>query len=123
MEEKIIKGIKYRLNEETLTAKVIQKKGYSGDIVIPDTVVSKKVSYKVTSIGDCAFKDCETLISISIPNSVKIIGTCAFECCTSLTSITIPDSVKTIDNNVFNWCKSLASITIPNSVTTITMIL
>lgn len=42
MEEKIINGIKYRLNEETLTAEVIRKRGYSGDIVIPEVVVYKK---------------------------------------------------------------------------------
>ena len=45
--EKIINGIKYLLSERKLTAEVIRKRGYSGDIVIPDTVVSKKVSYKV----------------------------------------------------------------------------
>ena len=34
MIEKIIKGIKYRLDEENLTAEVIQKKGYDGDVEI-----------------------------------------------------------------------------------------
>jgi len=54
MEEKIIKGIKYRLNEKTLTAEVIRKRGYSGDIVIPETVVNQNVSYKVTCIDALA---------------------------------------------------------------------
>ena len=36
MLEKIIKGIKYSLDEETKTAEVIKKKGYEGDIIIPE---------------------------------------------------------------------------------------
>ena len=53
MLEKIIKGIKYRLDEETMTAEVIAKRnGYEGDIIIPETVVSNRASYLVTSIGE-----------------------------------------------------------------------
>jgi hypothetical protein len=57
MEKIEIKGINYRLNEETLTAEVIeQENGYEGDIIIPETVVFQEVAYRVTSIGDCAFR-------------------------------------------------------------------
>ena len=55
MIDKSIKGIKYRLYEENRTAEVIQKKGYEGDIIIPEIVVFKKVAYRVTSIGGWAF--------------------------------------------------------------------
>ena len=89
MEEKIINGIKYRLDEETLTAEVIRKKGYSGDIVIPEVVVYKKVSYKVTTIGYAAFENCESLTSIIIPKSVRLIEGFAFKGCKYLTSINI----------------------------------
>ena len=65
MIEKIIEGIKYRLDEENLTAKVIQKKGYEGDFIIPETVVFKKVAYRVTSIGKYAFYGCSSLTSIT----------------------------------------------------------
>ena len=41
MIDKSIKGIKYRLDVENLTAEVIQKKGYEGDIIIPEIVVFK----------------------------------------------------------------------------------
>ena len=130
MEEKIINGIKYRLNEETLTAEVIRKRGYSGDIVIPDTVVSKKVSYKVTSIGESAFANCKSLTSISIPNSVTSIGDYAFYLCSSLTSIEVNannQNYASIDGVLYNkdvttliCCPGgKTSITIPNSVTSI----
>ena len=73
----------------------------------------------MTTIGDCAFKECTSLTSITIPNSVTTIGGGAFKECTSLTSITIPNSVTTIGYEAFYGCKKLTSITIPNSVTTI----
>ena len=117
MVEKIIKGIKYSLNEQTMTAEVIAKRnGYEGDIIIPETVVSNRASFLVTSIGENAFFSCKSLTSITLPNSVKSIGMGSFTYCESLTSITIPDSVKVIANMAFYRCSSLTEITIPNSV-------
>ena len=119
MIEETIQGIKYRLDEENLTAEVIQKKGYEGDIIIPETVVLKKVAYRVTSIGESAFESCESLTSIVIPDSVKSIGDRAFFRCSSLTSIVIPDGVTSIGERAFEYCNSLTSIVIPDSVTSI----
>ena len=117
MVEKIIKGIKYRLNEETQTAEVIAKRnGYEGDIIIPETVVSNRVSYLVMSIGKNAFLDCKSLTSITLPDSIKSIGFGAFMSCESLSKITLPDSVKSIESYAFYRCSSLTEITIPNSV-------
>ena len=70
--DKIIKGIKYLLNEENLIAEVIHTDGYKGDIIIPETVVHESVSYRVTSIGEDAFAYSD-LISIVIPDGVTII--------------------------------------------------
>ena len=47
MEKIEIKGINYRLNEETLTAEVIAEKVYEGDIIIPETVVFNELTYRV----------------------------------------------------------------------------
>ena len=117
MLEKIIKGIKYRLDEETMTAEVIAKRnGYEGDMIIPETVVSNRASYLVTSIGKNAFFDCKSLTSITLPDSVKSIGFGAFMSCESLSKITLPESVKSIEGYAFYRCESLTEITIPNSV-------
>ena len=110
MEEKIINGIRYRLDEETLTAEVIPKRRYSGDIVIPDVVVHKKVSYKVTSIGNDAFFRCKSLTSIIISNSVTTIGEAAFNRCRSISSVIIPDGVISIGWYAFLGCTSLVDI-------------
>ena len=77
------------------------------------------ISQGVTSIGEHAFRWCESLTLITIPNGVTSIGDSAFSGCKSLTSITIPNSVTSIGKSAFFWCGSLTSITIPNSVTSI----
>ena len=120
MIEQIINGINYRLNEETLTAEVINKSGgYEGDIIIPETVVLKKVAYRVTSIGESAFDCCFSLTSIVIPDSVTSIGPTAFSSCSSLTSMVIPDGVTSIGGRAFSGCSSLSSIVIPKSIKSI----
>ena len=73
----------------------------------------------VTSIGEVAFAECESLASVTIPDSVTSIGYWAFTGCSSLTSVTIPDSVTSIRVQAFYWCESLASVIIPESVTEI----
>ena len=115
---------------------------YSGNIVIPATVVYQGLTYNVTtideesffycsgltsitipnsvtSIGDNAFRGCSGLTSITIPNSVNHIGIRAFSGCSGITSIALPNSIKTIDSGAFFGCIGLTSITIPNSVNSI----
>ena len=84
-----------------------------------NSLTSINLPNSVTTIGDRAFAGCESLTNINIPNSVTTIGNSAFNGCKSLTSINIPNSVTTIGNSAFYGCKSLTSINIPNSVTTI----
>lgn len=74
---------------------LISYRAKEANYVIPDSV---------TSIGECAFLECNSLTSIIIPDSVTSIGVCAFAQCNSLTSINIPDSVTTIANHAFYNC-------------------
>ena len=80
------------------------------DIEIPDTV---------TSIGNYAFNDCESLTSVVIPDSVTSIGSSAFGGCSSLTSVVIGDSVTSIGSSAFWDCYNLTNVEIPDSVTSI----
>lgn len=117
--EKIIDGIKYLLYCNR-TAEVIQKSSrYKGDIIIPETVEFKGVTYRVTSIGSEAFTWCEKLKSITIPNSITSIGDRVFYQCTGLTSITIPESVTSIGKRAFENCKKLTSVIIPDNVNSV----
>ena len=97
----IDENIKYKLDTENQTAKVIGYKDEPIDVKIPEYVEYETKKYKVTSIGNAAFFNCESLISIDIPDSVTYIRFSAFAHCSSLSSITIPDSVTYIGDSAF----------------------
>ena len=117
-----IDGIYYNFNGDE--AEVTNKRlglynSYSGDIVIPESVIYNEKTYSVTSIGSQAFFSCDSLTSVAIPNSVTYIGKEAFSRSKALSSVTIPNSVTSIGYGVFSGCSSLASVTIPNTVKSI----
>lgn len=97
--------------------------GYSvSDCETSATVVEIPATYEglpVSSIGNSAFSECNSLESIEIPDNVTSIGNSAFEGCTSLAKIEISDSVTSIGVYAFVGCASLESITIPDGVTSI----
>ncbi len=105
---------KYKLLADG-TAEITEYSGSAKALEIPSEIYG----YTVTSIGDFAFRDCESLRNITIPDSLKEIGVWSFGYCTSLTSVTIPDSVTSIGSHAFYGCESLRNITIPDSVTSI----
>lgn len=117
----LIDGINYSLSTRGgKTATVVSKSdGYTGDIVIPSSIMYDDTEYSVIGIYREAFQYCTGLTSITIPNSVKSLGYYSFYGCTGLTSITIPNSVNSIDHDSFSGCTGLTSITISNSVMSI----
>ena len=92
---------------------------FEGDIVIPSSVVSEGVTYRVYCIDTNAFEGYSKIESVRIPESVSYIYEKAFYNCSSLKSINIPQSVSTISNSAFSGCASLTSITLPESLTSI----
>ena len=122
-----VDGIFYNLNAANKTATVTFKgyfsgtynNEYSGDVVIPETVIYNGITYSVTSLADGCFQYCSSLTAITIPNSVTSVGSYCFTDCSSLTAITIPNSVTSLGERCFKGCSSLTAITIPNSVTSV----
>ncbi|MGM9714479.1 MAG: leucine-rich repeat domain-containing protein [Prevotella sp.] len=112
-----IDGIYYNITSKTKQAEVTSGDNkYSGDIVIPSSIMVGDVEYTVTEIGKEAFATCENLLSVSMPNSIITIRTGAFHGCLNLVSIIIPNSVTTIEGNAFVKCSKIRSVSIPNSV-------
>jgi hypothetical protein len=62
------------------------------------------ISDSVTSIGDRAFYNCDSLESVTIPDSVTSIGNKSFYYCSSLTCVTIGNGVTEIGNEAFYRC-------------------
>ena len=77
------------------------------------------ISNNITSIGDHAFYNCDSLLTITIPDSVKTINTEAFMWCDNLSSVTFGDSIEIIGSEAFRGCPNLKSISLPDSVTKI----
>ena len=71
----------------------------------------------ITSIGNYAFDNCDSLESVTIPNSVTSIGDGAFHGCSGLEFVTIPNSVKSIGNYAFSGCTGelIVNCNIPSS--------
>ena len=100
-----IDGNLYTKDEKTL---ILYASGKQDTFfVVPNTV---------TTIGNYAFFDCDSLTGVTIANSLTSIGDYAFSGCSSLTSMTIPNSVTSIGSHAFNECASLAKVVIPSSV-------
>ena len=100
-----------------------------------------EIKGKVTSVGQNAFKECDSLVSISLPaltsigstafgycdnlETVDLIGAsfiklnAAFRNCPKLDGIVLPDTVDGISQDGFHGCSSLTSITIPRDCTSI----
>lgn len=113
-EEDMIKVNPTSANE----CEVVRMEGYSGDVVIPESIIVDGKEYTVTAIGEKAFFSSD-VTSVTIPNTVTTIGDNAFNGARSLTSINIPNSVTSIGRKAFYRCKEMTTATLGNSVTTI----
>lgn len=71
----------------------------------------------VTSIGNDAFLNCQSLTSVDMP-SVTSIGDGAFYYCKSLTNVDIPECATSIGSYAFNSCSNLKKATIYSKTAT-----
>ena len=112
---------------------------YAGAVAIPEQIVYQGRKYRVTRIGEGAFRGCSALRSIHIPNSVVVIeeygfygstalqsvhfGTgiqqihaFAFAGCTAITSVIIPKGLKRIGQSAFSDCRQLSKLSLGDSL-------
>ncbi len=64
-------------------------------ITVPSTIKAKGITYKVTSIGTNAFKNCKKLTKATIGANVKVIKAKAFNNCPKLKTVTIKTALLT----------------------------
>ena len=119
-----INGLEYIAYHDAKGNPYIVITEYSGSntkVVIPEYININGEEIIVKTIADNAFYDNNTIRSVTIPDSVTSIGFCAFYECQNLETITFGENsqLTTIGESAFYNCDSLTSIFIPSSVTTI----
>ncbi len=129
-----INGLKYSL--DGTEAYVTGYEGSPTDVVIPATIVSDGLTFKVTGIMRSAFEDCSSLTSVkSVGENLIGIADDAFAGCVSLKTISFPSvtvvsfrsfqrcnqlkivllkKVESIWNDAFRYCTSLSYIVLPS---------
>ena len=70
----------------------------------------------ITSIGNDAFSDCESLVSAELAEGITSIGDGAFTGCYDLEKINIPNSVTSIGYDAFDSCWTLPSLELPSGL-------
>ena len=64
-----------------------------GAVTIPSEVTNGGITYSVTIIGECAFKDCSSITNIIVPSSVVRIEDVAIVGCSALERVTMLSQV------------------------------
>lgn len=118
-------GIKYKMTAEDKVSVVYPTDSkpsssnpntYTGDIVIPAQVTHDGVTYKVTGIGNYAFRYAD-ITSISLPEGLVSIGEEAIYK-TQITEITLPNSLTTMGTYSMGYNSKLQTITFGSSIAT-----
>jgi hypothetical protein len=112
----VVDNIKYEVTDSVLNT-VSATRGYvsSGELIIPETVNHDSVEYKVTNIGEEAFRSFSgtaTIATVTIGDNVTSIGSGAFRGLTNMTKVTIGSSVSSIGELVFAEDKKLTEMVV-----------
>lgn len=94
------------------TVQIEKYKGDEARLSIPEAFDGRAV----TSIGDWAFFDCNSLKAVNIPDSVKSIGKDAFAT-SGISELSIGNGVTVIGEGAFSYCDNLTEVKIPRNVT------
>ena len=100
-----IDGINYFLSSGSKTASVNRKDGgYTGDVVVPATVVYQGTTYDVTEVLSYAFSGNDELKSVTLPESIEKISDCVFFGAHGLETVSMPASITKWGDAVFAGC-------------------
>lgn len=97
----------------TVTVTGVKKKSLTS-ISVPDTVTIEGVKFRVTAVGNSAFKGCSKAKKATIGKYVEEIGSQAFASCKKLKTITIKSAVlKKVGKNAYKGIDAKAKIKVP----------
>lgn len=121
-------GLRYRVTDAGQTQGQVQLIGTAGaarkNVVIPAEIVSLSTGqrFRVTAIGNNAFKNQKKLRKVAIGKNVRVIGKRAFFNCKKLRTITIKSKMltkKTVGAKAFRGIYARASVKVPKKKRTL----
>lgn len=86
------------------------------DLIIPDSVEYAGLTYAVTTVGEEAFVNDNTIESLTTTPVLKEIGARAFMFCINLEEVNLADGIETIGDAAFFGCNAFTTFNIPGSV-------
>ena len=89
------------------------------EVTIPATVTINGITYKVTYIGEDAFKKNKKIEKLTIQNNIELIEENAFYGCSNLKTVTIGKDVSVISEGAFRGCKNLTKVTLGKNLVAI----
>lgn len=89
----------------------------SGEVIIPTTVINRRLLYNVVEVGADAFRGAKDITRISLPDTITVIGANAFYNCSNLTDINIPRGITRIESGTFYGCSNLSGLILPDGIT------
>ena len=90
----------------------IGEKAFKSDIGI----TSIAIPATVTTIKEEAFYGCDGLKTVSLLGNVEYVGDYAFYSCEVLENIYLPDSITYIGKYAFGWCDELENVVLPQNL-------
>lgn len=91
----IVGGNQYTVTKAGSEVRFSKANAKARAITVPSTIKAKGITYKVTSIGTNAFKNCKKLTKATIGANVKVIKAKAFNNCPKLKAVIIKTALLT----------------------------
>ena len=109
--------LKYSYSTGSDEATVIQDDSYQelNEVTIPATATLGGKSYKVTAVGNRAFRECYNLTSVTLPSGLVSIGNYSFYNA-GIKEITFPNTLKSIGEGAFEYCRQITAVTLPSKL-------
>ena len=115
----IVGGNQYTVTKAGSEVRFSKANAKARAITVPSTIKAKGITYKVTSIGTNAFKNCKKLTKATIGANVKVIKAKAFNNCPKLKAVTIKTALltkKTASKKCFSKVSKRMVIKVPKKV-------
>ena len=121
----VINDITYRIvdmNTNNPHAELIDGSKATGEFTIPSSINYdvNNVNYRVTAIGDRAFRSNKNLVIIKHFDNIEKMGSNIFEYCYKLQKCYLSSAkITSLPNNTFSSCNSLDDVTLPSALDSI----